>query len=81
VSEIRNPTPRSYVLLIVDSRNITGRHPGGNARELVSKSRRWTGPHLLAVDSMQRALDKGRTTPLATDVDRAYPRARSGGDD
>ncbi len=34
VSGIRNPTWCSYVLLIVDSRNITGRHPPGNAYAL-----------------------------------------------
>ena len=34
VSGIRNLTWCSYVLLIVDSRNITGRHPPGNAYAL-----------------------------------------------
>ena len=31
VMRIRNPTHCSYVMLIVDTRNITGAHRGGNA--------------------------------------------------
>lgn len=31
VTRIRNPTHGSYVMLIVDTRNITGAHRGGNA--------------------------------------------------
>src|SRR6478735_9265959 len=44
---MRESTCSSYVLLIVDRRNITGRHPTGNAKGSVSECLSTTGTSLL----------------------------------
>src|ERR1700710_237640 len=72
VREIRHSTPRSYVLLIVDSRNITGRHPRGNAHGMVSRFRYTVGRRLLDRFPAYPAPPRGIRHALPTGFNRAH---------
>jgi hypothetical protein len=57
VRQMRESTCSSYVLLIVDRRNITGRHQTGNAWGYVSECQSLTGISLLEpIEAMFMAL-------------------------